>query len=57
MDRVNKYQNGKMLKPISTLDDHNDYVRSIAFSACGRLYSASDDGELKVWDLNTEKML
>jgi WD40 repeat protein len=46
------------VKPFSTLDDHTDYVRSIDFHpSSGKLYSASDDGELKVWDLNCEKML
>jgi len=33
-------------------------VRNIDFHPfSGKLYSASDDGELKVWDLNYEKML
>ena len=41
-----------MLKPYSTLEDHNDYVRAIDYSPSGKLYSASDDGEIKIWDLN-----
>lgn len=58
LDGLDKYSQSKQVKPFSTLDDHTDYVRSIDFHpASGKLYSASDDGELKVWDLNCEKML
>ena len=46
-----------MLKPYSTLEDHNDYVRAIDYSPSGKLYSASDDGEIKIWDLNCEKLI
>jgi len=46
-----------VIKPYTTLDDHNDYVRAIDYGKHGKLFSASDDGELKLWDLNCEKIL
>lgn len=33
-------------------------MRFIDFDpCCGKLYSASDDGDMKVWDLNCEKLM
>lgn len=40
-------------RPVETLTHNNDYVRSMTFSDyTGALYSASDDGYLKMFDLN-----
>ncbi len=42
----------------ATLAGHQDMVRSLAFSTDGkRLFSASFDGEIKVWDTQTRKEL
>ena len=42
----------------STFNDHEDYVRKIDYSqSMGRLFSASDDGKLFMWDLHVEKIL
>ena len=42
----------------STFNDHEDYVRLIDYSqSMGRLFSASDDGKLFMWDLHVEKIL
>lgn len=41
----------------STLKDHDDYVRCIDYAKqSGRLFSASDDGKVFLWDLNQEKL-
>jgi WD40 repeat protein len=41
---------------LNTLTEHRDAVRSIAFSADGKLLaSGSDDSTLKVWDLKTQQ--
>ena len=42
----------------STFQDHEDYVRSIDYSKnLGRLFSASDDGKVFLWDLHAEKLM
>ena len=42
----------------SSLNGHQDYVRAIDYSSqTGRLFSASDDGMLYMWDLNAEKIM
>ncbi len=42
----------------ATLTGHKDLVKSLAFSPDGkRLFSASFDGEIKVWDTKTRKQL
>ena len=44
--------------PFSSLNDHNDYVRTIDYAKQrGSLFSASDDGQLFMWDLNAEKLM
>ena len=41
-----------------TFDSHNDYVRSMAFSAGnGRLFSVSDDGLLTINDLHQGRVV
>ena len=46
------------MQPVSTLNDHEDGVRFISYSkAGGRLFSASDDGKVLMWDLSVEKLL
>lgn len=41
---------------LNTLTEHRDAVRSVAFSADGKLLaSGSDDSTLKVWDLKTQQ--
>lgn len=57
LDNLHKIKSQQVLKPFTTLDDHTDYVRAIDYGRSGRLYSASDDGEIKLWDLNSEKLL
>lgn len=42
----------------STFQDHDDYVRCIDYaSSHGRLFSASDDGKIFLWDLHAEKLM
>jgi len=44
--------------PYSTLNDHNDYVRTIVLAAdSDKLLSASDDGVVNIWDLNHERVI
>ena len=44
--------------PFSSLNDHSDYVRTIDYAKQrGSLFSASDDGQLFMWDLNAEKLV
>ena len=44
--------------PFSTFKDHDDYVRTIDYAKnIGRLFSASDDGKLFIWDLSAEKLI
>ncbi len=44
--------------PFSSLNDHSDYVRTIDYAKIrGSLFSASDDGQLFMWDLNAEKLI
>jgi len=44
--------------PYSTLNDHEDYIRSIVLAPkTERLFSASDDGKVLMWDLNAEKCI
>ena len=44
--------------PFSSLNDHSDYVRTIDYAKKrGSLFSASDDGQLFMWDLNAEKLM
>lgn len=44
--------------PFSVLKDHTDYVRTIDYSVQkGSLFSASDDGQLYMWDLSAEKLI
>jgi WD40 repeat protein len=44
--------------PFSSLNDHSDYVRTIDYAKQrGSLFSASDDGQLFMWDLNAEKLM
>lgn len=48
----------KKMQPVSTLQDHEDSVRFICYSkVSGRLFSASDDGKILMWDLSVEKLL
>lgn len=48
----------KTILPYSTLNDHNDYVRSVVYAPeTYRLFSASDDGKINEWDLNNEKAI
>jgi WD40 repeat protein len=57
LDDLNKIKSRK-LKPFSTLNEHQDYVRCIDYSlASGKLFSCSDDGELNLFDLHAEKLL
>ena len=43
---------------ISVLQNHTDYVRTMDYAInMGRIFSASDDGKLFLWDLNVEKVL
>ena len=47
----------KTLKKITTLGTHSSKIRSIAFSSDGKyLASASTDGVINIWDLNTKKL-
>jgi len=57
LDNIQKIKSLQVIQPYTTLDDHNDYVRAIDYGRHGKLFSASDDGEIKLWDLNCEKML
>ena len=42
----------------STFTDHEDYVRSIDYAKNhGRLFSASDEGKVFLWDLHAEKIM
>src|SRR5262249_57549579 len=45
-------ENGKLER---TLTGHSGGVRSIAFSAAGKLASGSDDGTIRIWDATTGK--
>lgn len=53
------YQNKhKRIAPISTLDDHDDYVRAIAYSPVqGKLFSAADNGVINLWDMTSERLV
>jgi F-box and WD-40 domain protein 1/11 len=43
---------------IQTLTGHDQLVRALSFDPCtGRLVSASYDKSVKVWDLNTGKLI
>jgi len=56
----NSVQKGgvKTVKPFSTLDDHNDYVRRLDYSKeTGRLFTASDSGQICLWDLLAERIV
>lgn len=57
LDALNKIKD-KKIKPVSTLNDHEDSVRLIDYGhQHGRLFSAADDGQILMWDLNCEKLL
>lgn len=57
LDSLSKVKERRIL-PVSTLQDHEDSVRFIGYSAkIGRLFSAADDGSILMWDLNHEKLL
>ncbi len=57
MDNLNKIKDKKTV-PFSTLNDHEDSVRCIDYSKQqGKLVSASDDGQIFLWDLSCEKLL
>ena len=46
----------RTVMPYSTLNDHEDYIRTLVFaSKVDRLFSASDDGKVLMWDMNAEK--
>ena len=43
---------------ISVLQNHTDYVRTMDYAYnMGRIFSASDDGKLFLWDLSVEKVI
>src|SRR5690606_18152890 len=51
-------QSDEMKTTAKTLEGHTDSVRSVAFSPdCPQLASWSDDGTIKTWDLQEEKLL
>jgi len=57
-DTFNAQVETKRVLPISTLEDHEDYVRTICYSeASGRLFSAADNGVLNLWDLHAERLI
>ena len=46
------------VKPIATLHDDSDYVRAIAYSNhLNTLYSIADNGVIRLWDINCEKLI
>ena len=46
------------MNSVFIFQDHEDYVRSIDYSKhLGRLFSASDDGKVFLWDLHAEKLM
>ena len=42
---------------VSTLYDHDDYVRTICYAKPSKLYSAADNGVICAWDLHVEKLI
>lgn len=43
---------------ISTLQEHTDYIRTMDYSKnLGRLFTASDDGKIMLFDLHVEKIM
>lgn len=48
----------KTVKKITTLGSHNHLIQSLAFSSDGKyLASASSDGVINIWDLNSKQLL
>ena len=48
----------KTITSYSTLFDHEDYVRSVVYAdESQKIFSASDDGQIKEWDLNHEMVI
>jgi WD40 repeat protein len=51
-------ETGETILPYSTLNNHTDYVRTIVQAAdTDKLISASDDGQLNLWDLTAERLI
>lgn len=46
------------VKSISTLSDDQDYVRALDYSKhLGALFTASDNGFIRMWDINQERLV
>lgn len=54
--RVFDAVDGNVSDPLSTFTDHTSNVTAVGFQPLGRwMYSGSEDGTVKVWDLRTRK--